>query len=211
LNPILLLTFWGVTTLLIVVPGPDWALILATGAGQRAVLPAVGGLMIGYSALTLLVAAGVGALVGRSPILLTALTVVGAGYLSYLGFSLLRHPASRAGDDSDVRRAGRSPLLRGVSVSGLNPKGLLVFVAVLPQFSDADGSWPLGAQLATLGLVFVLTCGAFYAVLGYSARTVLGARPAAARMVSRVSGGAMIVVGIVLLLERIFSARSSSV
>lgn len=204
MNPASLLTFWGVTFFLIVVPGPDWVFILAAGAGHRVVLPAVGGLMLGYSLLTLLVAAGVAGLVERSPLVLTALTIVGAGYLTHLGISILRHPGVIHASDKD---RSHSPLLRGIGVSALNPKGLLIFLALLPQFTDPDGAWPLRLQLAALGLMFVLTCGVFYVVVGYSAARILDTRPQAARLSSRASGGAMIIVGLVLVLERLIFSK----
>jgi threonine/homoserine/homoserine lactone efflux protein len=219
-DPKLLLAFWGVTFLLIVVPGPDWAFTLAAGARDRVVLPAVAGLVVGYSLLTVLVAVGVGALVARSPLVLTTLTAVGACYLVYVGTSVLRHPRALHVDDGDgdapdatgTRRTARTGsahpastaaiVSRGVGVSGLNPKGLLIFVALLPQFTDPRGRWPATVQLGTLGLVFVVTCGAFYTLVGHSARAILGAKPAAARLVSQMSGAAMIVIGLLLLVER---------
>jgi threonine/homoserine/homoserine lactone efflux protein len=219
MDPNLLLAFWGVTFLLVVVPGPDWAFTLAAGARDRVVLPAVTGLVLGYALLTVLVAAGVGALVARSPLVLTALTAVGAGYLVHVGISVLRRPGALhidhgdAPDTTDTRctpeRASARPastsaiVSRGVGVSGLNPKGLLIFVALLPQFTDPGGRWPATVQLAALGLVFVVTCGAFYTVVGHSARAILGARPGVARLVSQISGAAMVLVGLLLLIERI--------
>jgi len=86
-----------------------------------------------------------------------------------------------------------------MGVSALNPKGLLVFLALLPQFTSPRWSWPLAAQLGLLGLVFVVSCAAFYLVLGSAARRVLAARPAAARAVTRFSGAAMAVIGGLLL------------
>ena len=77
---------------LIVVPGPDWAYILAAGARDHVVLPAVAGLMLGYAAVTAVVAVGVGPLVARSSTALLALTVCGAAYLIYLGTKVLRSP-----------------------------------------------------------------------------------------------------------------------
>ena len=97
----------------------------------------------------------------------------------------------------------RGLLARGVGVSALNPKGLLVFLALLPQFTDPHGSWPLAAQLAMLGLVFTATCAVFYLCLGSFARSVLHARPAAALAVTRFSGAAMVVIGALLLAERL--------
>jgi threonine/homoserine/homoserine lactone efflux protein len=92
-----------------------------------------------------------------------------------------------------------------LGVSGLNPKGLLVFLAVLPQFATPRGNWPLAVQLAVLGLVFVLTCAAFYLGMGSVARRILDGRPSVARVVSRFSGGAMIVLGVLLLAEHLFT------
>jgi threonine/homoserine/homoserine lactone efflux protein len=199
-------TFWGVTLLLIIVPGPDWAFTLAAGLRDRVVYPAVGGLMIGYAILTAVVAAGVGALVAQNPVVLTVLTVVGAGYLIYLGVILLATPGSLHGPTT-VNHPTASPwqrrILTGIGVSGLNPKGLLVFLALLPQFTDPNGTWPVPAQLAVLGLVFVLSCGIFYSALGLSTRAILRTRPAVSRPVSRLSGTAMLIIGLFLLVERL--------
>lgn len=203
MDPNLLLAFWAVAAVLIAVPGPDWAFVLATGARDRTLLPAVGGLLLGYGALTAVVAAGVGSLVARSPLLLTGLTFVGAGYLGWLGVALLRRPSSLHAEPAISAGSALARLRRGIGVSGLNPKGLLLFVAMLPQFTDRHGSWPVQAQLAALGLVFVATCGAFYVALGLGARVVLTGRPAAAQVLSRVSGAAMIVIALAVLVERV--------
>jgi threonine/homoserine/homoserine lactone efflux protein len=96
-------------------------------------------------------------------------------------------------------------LWRGVGVSGLNPKGLLIFVALLPQFAAPGRPWPVTVQLAALGLVFVVTCAAFYLCLGSFAHGVLHARPQAARAVSRLAGAGMVAVGVTLLVERLIA------
>jgi threonine/homoserine/homoserine lactone efflux protein len=88
-------------------------------------------------------------------------------------------------------------------VSGLNPKGLLIFVALLPQFAEPYAPWPVPAQLAVLGLAFTLTCGVVYLAVGVAARELLRARTTAADVVSRISGASMIVLGVVLLAERL--------
>lgn len=207
----LLLAFWGLTVVLIVIPGPDWAFTVASAVRDRVVFPAVAGLMLGYAVITVVVAVGVGALVARTPVILTGLTVVGAAYLTYLGGALLSRPGA-TGDTVALDSPAKQPssyrwghVLRGVGVSALNPKGLLLFLAILPQFADPGRSWPIPTQLAALGLVFVLTCGAFYTGLGLCARSVLRSRPGASRVMSRVSGAAMIVVGLVLLAERVLA------
>jgi threonine/homoserine/homoserine lactone efflux protein len=219
--------FWGVALLLIMVPGADWAFVLGASLRGHSVLPAVGGLVLGYAGITIVVAVGVGAIVGRSPALLTGLTVAGGCYLIWHGATTFarsaappaaappRDGAARAGTPSagtpsagaapagaPPTGAGRAVLVRGIGVSALNPKGLLVFLALLPQFTNPRGSWPLAAQLGLLGLVFVLSCGAFYLGLGSAARKILAARPGAARAVTRFSGAAMVVIGALLLAVR---------
>jgi threonine/homoserine/homoserine lactone efflux protein len=86
-------------------------------------------------------------------------------------------------------------------VSGLNPKGLLVFVAMMPQFTTPAGAWPIAGQMAALGLVFTLTCAAVYLIVGASAQRVLHSRPSRARAVSLLSGLCMIIIGAALLAE----------
>jgi threonine/homoserine/homoserine lactone efflux protein len=202
------LGFWLVAVLLIVVPGPDWAFTLAA-AGHGRVASAVGGLAVGYTALTALVAAGLGALVAGTPAALTGLTVAGGLYLGWLGLRTVRHPGTvgtATPSGRDDRTPGGHTLLRGVAVSGLNPKGLLLFVALLPQFSDPREGWPVAVQLAVLGVVFTVSCAAFYALLGAFAGGVLRARPGAAGALSRTAGAAMALAGAVLLLERLLPA-----
>jgi len=200
------LAFWAVAVLLIVIPGPDWAFVLGSGLRGRTAVPAVGGLVLGYGAVTVVVAAGVGELVARSQPLLTGLIFAGGLYLVWLGARTLTRPKAPPGTGrTGARRigTGRATLARGIGVSALNPKGLLVFVALLPQFTSARWSWPLAAQLGLLGLVFMASCAAFYLCLGTFARRISRARPAAALAITRFSAVAMIVIGALLLIERL--------
>ncbi|MBV9795378.1 MAG: LysE family translocator [Actinobacteria bacterium] len=197
------LAFWGVCALLIAVPGADWAFVIGAGLRGPSVIPAVAGLVLGYTGLTVVVAAGVGALVARTPAALTVLTVVGGAYLIWRGVaSLARHPDPVTPAATPAPPAPTATLVQGLGVSGLNPKGLLLFLALLPQFASRHGSWPLPAQLALLGLVFTVTCGAFYLGLGSVVRTTLVSRPWATRALTRISGAAMIVIGALLLADR---------
>jgi threonine/homoserine/homoserine lactone efflux protein len=194
--------FWVVALLLIMVPGADWAFVLGVSVRGRSVLPAVGGLVLGYTGITFVVAAGVGAVVGRSPALLGGLTVVGGCYLIWHGATTFaRRRAVPVAAGAPPADAGRAVMVRGLGVSALNPKGLLIFLALLPQFTNPRWGWPLTAQLGLLGLVFAASCGAFYLALGSAARKILAARPAAARAVTRFSGAAMVVIGALLLVR----------
>ena len=200
----LVLAFWGLCTLLILVPGPDWAYTISASLSRRSILPTVSGLMLGYVALTAVVAAGLGVLVAEVPAVLSWVTVAGAGYLGWLGLQSLLHPAVPAAAGEPVAAGSlAAQLFRGAGVSGINPKALLLFLAILPQFTDPGGSWAIGWQIALLGLIHTLTCGVIYLVIGATSRSVLTARPAAARWVGRASGVAMLGIAAALLVEAV--------
>lgn len=206
----LILTFWGAAALLMLVPGPDWAFILGVGASGRRVIPSVLGLMIGYTLMTGLVSLGLAALLAAVPQAMNAITVIGAAYLVYLGVSgLLRkaHTPNQLANPGQLAAPERAwrPMLQGIGVSSLNPKGLLVFVALLPQFTDPSGAWSMPLQLAVLGLAFVATCGVFYVGLGYGARRILGSHPCLSAITAKISSAVMILLGGVLLAETVVS------
>jgi threonine/homoserine/homoserine lactone efflux protein len=197
--------FWAVSFLFVVTPGADWAYAIAAGLRHRVVLPAVGGLLVGHLAATVVVAAGVGALLARVPLLLTVLTAVGAVYLMWLGIGMLARPALPQAGVDETPRSWRREAAKGAGISGLNPKVFLLFLALLPQFTDPNAAWPLALQIVVLGLVHVTSCAVVYTGVGTGARRVLRARPAAALAVTRCSGAAMIVIGAVLLGEKLIT------
>ena len=214
----LVATFLTIDVLLVLTPGPDWAYVLAVGLRDRMVLPAVAGLAAGYAALTVLVAAGLAVVITTRPGALTAVTLIGGAYLIWLGVSVLAHRAESHPAETppaETRPVGQSPpakpprsnsptriAARGAATSGLNPKGLLLFVAVLPQFVDRRGALPIPTQIGVLGAIHVLTCAVAYLALGTLARTLFAGSPTAARAVTRAAGAAMIGLGVLLLLER---------
>ncbi|NKZ05542.1 LysE family translocator [Actinomadura latina] len=197
------LAFWSVALLLIAVPGPDWAFTIGAGLRGRSVVPAVSGLVAGYAAVTLVVAAGVGALVAGSPSALTALTLTGGAYLIWQGASTFARPAAPGTEAAPGTDWGT--FLRGIGVSGLNPKGLLIFLALLPQFTDPGGSWPIAGQIGVLGLTFMATGAVWYLCLGTLTRTVLNGTPHGTRLITRLSGAAMIALGGYLLLDHVLA------
>jgi threonine/homoserine/homoserine lactone efflux protein len=229
----LLFSFLAVDLLLVCVPGADWAYVIATALRGRSVMRAVAGLVSGYALHTVLATAGLAVLVAGSPKLLTALTVAGAGYLLWLGWGVLRSPAvpgaavsKAAVPGAAVSKAAVSgaavseaavpgaaeetpgvdgrAFLRGATISGLNPKGLLLYLSVLPQFLTLRGAHlPVPVQTAALGLLHMACCAAVYLTVGILARALLSARPAAARAVTRTSGAAMLGIGAFLLVERL--------
>ncbi|MEV6050209.1 LysE family translocator [Streptomyces sp. NPDC052107] len=198
----LLFSFLAVDLLLVCVPGADWAYVIAAALRRGSVPRAVAGLVCGYALHTALATAGLAVLVAGSPKLLTGLTVAGAGYLLWLGLGVLRRPAV-PGAREEASPDGRL-FLRGATISGLNPKGLLLYLSVLPQFLTLRGAHlPVPVQTAALGLLHMACCAAVYLTVGALSRALLSARPTAARAVTRTSGAAMLGIGAFLLVERL--------
>ncbi|WP_432192983.1 LysE family translocator [Streptomyces sp. bgisy027] len=200
----LLLSFLAIDLLLVCVPGADWAYAISAGLRDRSPVTAVAGLVTGYALHTVLAVAGLAVLVAGEPGLLTALTAAGAAYLVWLGWSVLRRPGTPGAAEETVAASPARAFLRGATISGLNPKGLLLYLSVLPQFLLTKGDHlPVPAQTAVLGLLHMACCAAVYLTVGRTARAVLGARPTAARAVARTSGAAMLGIGAFLLVQRL--------
>ncbi|MER6503907.1 LysE family translocator [Streptomyces sp. NPDC001455] len=196
-----LAAFLAVDLLLVFTPGADWAYAISAGLRGRSVVPAVTGLIAGHAAYALVAVAGLAVIVANSPTALTALTVAGAGYLLWLGWGVLRQPAvpAAAGDSAGASRL--QVMLKGAGISGLNPKALLLYFSLFPQFIDPVTGWPVAAQTGLLSTMHLTACAVVYLAVGVLARTVLSTRPTAAQVVTRISGAMMIAIGAFLLVE----------
>lgn len=196
-----LAAFLAVDLLLVFTPGADWAYAISAGMRERSVVPAVTGLVAGHVAYALVAVAGLAVIVARSPAALTGLTAAGAGYLLWLGRGVLRQPVvpAVAGGSADASRV--QVMLKGFGISGLNPKALLLYFSLFPQFIDTGDGWPVAAQTGLLSVVHLIACAVVYLGVGVLARTVLKARPSAARVVTRTSGAMMIAIGAFLLVD----------
>ncbi|MGV1034324.1 MAG: LysE family translocator [Microbacteriaceae bacterium] len=204
-----ILAFVAVAAALVAVPGPDWAFIIASGSRDRVVVPAVSGVLIGYVVLTAMVALGVGAVAIAVPGFLTVLTLSGAGYLLYLGIRSFMPARTKRGVHA-VERVERNSghLFRGVGVSSLNPKAILIFLAILPQFAHVQAAWPYQLQLGVLGLIFTVMCFFIYMPLGFAARKVSSSKPRLGSLMPKVAAVSMIVLGSLLLVERVIELVS---
>lgn len=202
-----LAAFIGVATTLVIVPGPDWAVVLGAGPRRSLVLPTVSGLAIGYIVITAVVVAGMAPLVAAEPAALTALSVVGGVYLLYVGVGIVRSPnRGVVPTATSSSRDAVHALGRGVGVSALNPKSLLFFLAFLPQFARTSAPWPFAAQLAVLGLTWVAIAATFYFALGFAVQTALTRRPRVTSRLAWISGAAMLLAGSALLAEQVIRA-----
>ena len=154
----------------------------------------------GAYAQVVVVALGLGALIERSATLFTAVKLVGAAYVVYLGVQAIRHRERLASviDAATAPRGRRRILREGFVVGVTNPKAAVFMAAVLPQFTDpARGHVPI--QLLVLGLVFVaiaLVSDSIWGLAAGSARTWLGRSPRRLEALGGIGGLVMIGLGV---------------
>ncbi|MDP9988575.1 threonine/homoserine/homoserine lactone efflux protein [Arthrobacter oryzae] len=205
MNPQLFLAFLVVAAALACTPGVDWAYTIAAGLRQRSFVPAVAGLCGGYVLHTVLLVAGLAAVLAGMPGVLGWITLAGAGYLLWLGVGTLRswRGASFSASADGGTGTQLRTFLQGMGTSGINPKGLLFYVALIPQFISADASLPVPVQSGLLGMTFVALVGVVYTVVALLSRKLLQSRPGAARSVTLASGIIMVALGAVLLGEQL--------
>lgn len=136
---------------LIMLPGPSVLFVVgrSLALGPRGGILSVLGNSLGMLPAIAGVALGIGAIVAESVVVFTIIKFLGAAYLIYLGVQAIRHRHSRAevSPESTVRPSAFRLIREGFLVGISNPKTIVFFVAVLPQFVDYDAgrshsSWP---------------------------------------------------------------------
>ncbi|MGP3953608.1 LysE family translocator [Streptomyces sp. 7N604] len=197
-----LLAFAAMSFLLIVIPGPSVLFVIgrALAQGRRAALTTVVGNTLGAYVLVVAVALGVGAIVERSVLVFTALKLVGAAYLVYLGVKAVRRRRALHASFTGNGPAHGSwrTLWEGFAVGVANPKTIVFFAAVLPQFVD-HGQGHVTVQMLLLGLVFNVIAVASDSVWGLAAATTrswFARSPQRLSLVGGVGGLTMIGLGV---------------
>ena len=199
IDPSRLLVFSLAALALIVIPGPAVLYIVAQSinGGRIAGLVSALGVATGGLVHICFAVVGLSAILVASATAFTIVKVAGAVYLIWLGLvTLLRKGDGRIGGHAVQEGRGRL-YRRGVVVNVLNPKTAIFFLAFLPQFVDRDG--PIRAQLAILGLVFVLLAlasDALWALAAGSAAGLLRGSDRFLRIQRRISGTVFIGLGL---------------
>ena len=195
--------FLVASILFIQVPGPSLLFTIgrALTVGRREALLSVVGNALGLVAQVALVAVGLGAVVAASATAYTAIKVLGAGYVIWLGVQSIRHrrDAREAMATATPVRRGH-PVRIGFTVGATNPKTIVFFVAFLPQFTDPTG--PVAVQTLLLGLVFGLLAVAsdsIWALAAGAARSWFARRPTRLDALSTAGGTMMIGLGATML------------
>jgi len=204
------LSTWLVFTIteiaLCLTPGPAVLFVVSQGLryGGRKSLWANAGILAGNTAYFVLSAIGLTAVIAASHEGFTIIKYAGAGYLIVLGvltmFGRGAALAQQGGDVAMIR--GTSLLGRGFVLQAANPKALVFFTALLPQFVNPAHSVPL--QMAILGITSVVVEFLVLSMYGFGAgrAAVAATNPRFARAANLTSGGLLIAAGTGLALAR---------
>lgn len=198
----------------VVVPGPDFALVLRNAPrGPRAATTAAAGIMVGNTILAALAVLGVTALLGASEVVGTGIRIAGAAYLLYLGLRAFAEAFARKAKPSQPpalaagrQPGGASPFVQGMVSNLLNPKVAVFYLSLFPQFNVAP--LPPLAQHALMAGIFLLIALAWYVLLLSALKKVTGvlARPRTSRVVVGSSGAVLVGVGGTILTQTLASA-----
>jgi len=196
------LGFVAASALLLAMPGPTVLLVMsyALGHGRRAAGATVAGVALGDATAMTASMLGLGALMAASADLFMAVKLAGAAYLVWLGLRLWRAPVAVGADGMVASSPTETRPWRIFGhawlVAALNPKGIVFFVAFLPQFIDHGR--PLVSQMMVLEATFLALAVAnvtAYGLLATRARRLIR-RPSVQRAVNRAGGTLMIGAGL---------------
>jgi threonine/homoserine/homoserine lactone efflux protein len=188
------LAFVAAATVMLIIPGPTILSVISYSVahGRRANVPLVAAVALGDSTALALSLLGVGALLAVSAFWFTVVKWAGGLYLIYLGLKLLRAGVASTQMPTAPAVTSRWRLFANTYVvTALNPKGMVFFVAFLPQFIDpAQGA---AQQLWILAITFVVLAtvnATLYAVFAGSARKLLSSSKAQRRF--NLAGGSLL-------------------
>jgi len=188
--------------LIAIIPGPTVALVVANSLthGMRAGLLNIAGTQLALAVMMGILVVGLASIVETMGVWFDWVRLLGAAYLVWLGWKLLR--SSGAIEASGITPRPRGGFfLQGFLVMLSNPKVLIFFGAFIPQFVDPDGDHV--GQIALLGvtaMAVALVSDSVYAILTGRARTLFSRRRV--RLMSQISGATLIGGGVWLALTR---------
>ncbi|MBO9514718.1 MAG: LysE family translocator [Variovorax sp.] len=199
------LAFVAASAVLLVIPGPTILTVISYSVahGRRANVPLVAAVALGDSTALVLSLLGLGALLAASAFWFMVIKWVGGLYLLYLGVKLLRAGIAPAVLAAPAAPQSRWRLFANTwLVTALNPKGIVFFVAFLPQFINPRANVPHQLWLLAITFVAMATLNAtLYAAFAASARRLL-ASPRAQRRFNLTGGSLLSAAGVWALLAR---------
>ena len=197
---------------IILAPGPSVLFVIARAIawGRATAVATVAGNVTGAFALSVVVAVGLGPILQRSEIAFITVQILGGLYLVYLGITAIRHSQIHASDmtnQGDIRPSKWRSMREGFWVGALNPKGIVFFAAILPQFVDREAG-SITSQLILMGAIFAFL-GFFsdsgWGILAGTIRNWLATELKRLVLMRMTGGVVMVILGLLTLLSAIRS------
>lgn len=203
----LLIKFALTAFAIIVIPGPSVMFTVARGIsfGKKAAFLSVLGNNLGAYVSVILVSFGLGPIIQRSQIAFIAVSVLGGGYLIYLGYDTIK-TRNKKTDEILTKNSFSSSLQivrQGFVVGVLNPKTLVFFAAVLPQFVNREAA-NISQQLLLLGLIFwiiALISDSAWGLSAGAARDWLATKPNRISNMTAAGGIVIMILGVGILIS----------
>ena len=196
--------------IIILAPGPSVLFVIARAIawGRATAVATVAGNVLGAFSLSVVVAIGLGPILQRSELAFISVQVLGGCYLIYLGITAIKHSQIHASDrtnQGDIRPSKWKSMREGYWVGALNPKGIVFFAAILPQFVDRNAG-NITSQLILMGAIFAFL--AFFSdggwgILAGTIRNWLATEMKRLVRMRMTGGIVMIILGVFTLLSAI--------
>lgn len=208
-----LMIFVPTVALLVMLPGPDFAIVtkISIFDGKKAAQAAAVGVTLGMCIHTVLAMLGLSAIVASSAMLFSILKYAGALYLFYIGISELIKSRKLKNFDMSSQKQDKQPLSVnftkyfscGFFTNVLNPKAILYFIVLYPQFLDT--STPIASQFLEMGIISAAICFCWYMILASVFTKIraffMGAR--CQRWLMRFTGAIFIAFGLKLAVQKL--------
>lgn len=196
--------------IIILAPGPSVLFVIARAIawGRATAVATVVGNVTGAFCLSVVVAVGLGPVLQSSDLAFILVQLLGGAYLIYLGISAIKHSQIHASDmtsQGDVRPSKWKSMREGFWVGALNPKGIVFFAAILPQFVDREAG-KITSQLILMGAIFALLAlfsDGSWGILAGTIRNWLATDIKRLVRMRMTGGTVMIVLGIFTLISAI--------
>lgn len=198
--------------IIILAPGPSVLFVIARAIawGRATAVATVAGNVTGAFSLSVVVAVGLGPILQRSEIAFISVQVLGGLYLVYLGVTAIKHSQIHASDmtnQGDIRPSKWRSMREGFWVGALNPKGIVFFAAILPQFVDREAG-SITSQLILMGAIFAFLgflSDSGWGILAGTIRNWLATELKRLVFMRMTGGIVMVILGLLTLLSAIRS------
>ena len=203
-----LIAFMLTASVIVLTPGPDTLIILryAISSGPRVGLATVAGVQFGLVGHTVLAILGISVLIASTPWLFKAVALGGAAYIAWIGVqSFLPHGLLHVGTGGKPPVGALKAFRDATFCNLLNPKVILLFLALLPNFVDRTRT-DIPAQLITLSLTLIIINAVWQAPMAMAAELVRTwlKNPRICKLVMHSTGALLIAVAALMIFDNLF-------